>query len=108
MDPVHLIRSGGKPADLAGVDAKLLRYAQLSDGVLAPGEPDLTLLGRMPLGQRRLPGEGLLPLREILAALPRDIPLSVEVLQPKTGTHAGLSAREWAKRTLDASRTFLQ
>ena len=90
------------------MDARLFPYAQLSDGVLGPGEPDLAQLGRMPLGQRSLPGNGSLPLREILAALPRDIPLSVEVLQPKIGAHSQLNAREWAKLTLDASRTFLQ
>ena len=108
VDPLHLIRSGGQPSDLIGLDARLLPYAQISDGVLGRDEPDLTMLGRMPLGQRRLPGAGTLPLREIITALPANIALSVEVLQPKTGAHAALSAREWAKLTLDSSRKFLQ
>ena len=107
VDPLHLIRSGGQPSDFAGLDAKLFPYAQFSDGVLGPGEPDLAMLGRMPLGQRRLPGEGSLPLREILAALPDGIPLSVEVLQPAQGAHSELSARQWARLALDASRKFL-
>jgi len=45
-------------------------YAQLSDGVLGPGEPDLALARQRGIGERRLLGEGSLPLRELLAALP--------------------------------------
>jgi len=108
IDPLHLMRSGGQPIDLIGLETKLFPYAQISDGYIAPGEPDLTLLGRMPLGKRCLPGHGNLPLREILATLPFNIPLSVEVLQPDQGAYSKLSAREWASLTLNASRDFLQ
>ena len=54
--------------------------------------------------QRRLPGEGRLPLRDILDALPPGLPLSVELPMPTT---ARLSAREWAKTTAASTRRFL-
>lgn len=108
VDPLHLIRSGGQAADLAAVDPALFPYAQISDGLLGPGEPDLRLLGRMPLGQRSLPGEGVLPLRQIIAALPEGIPLSVEILQPHEGAYGALSARAWSRLALDVTRKFLQ
>ena len=106
VDPLHLVRSGGTASDVSRVDRHLFAYAQLSDGILAPGEPNSRQLGRTEMGpgERRLPGEGTLPLHEIIAALPQALPLSVEVLMPENwpGT-----TEAWAKRTLDASRAFL-
>jgi sugar phosphate isomerase/epimerase len=105
MDPLHFARGGGKPADLNGLDPKLFPTAQLSDGVLGPGEPDPARLGpEMGRGERRMPGEGSLPLREILDALPAGLPLSVEVPRPNS---TPLSAEEWAKRALTSTRRFL-
>ena len=54
--------------------------------------------------QRRLPGEGTLPLHEILDALPAGIPLSVELPMPKGEQR---SAREWARTTAESTRRFL-
>ena len=104
LDPLNFVRSGGSAALLRGLDPRLFPYAQISDGVLGPGEPDLTKLGRMSPNQRRLPGEGRLPLRDILDALPPGLPLSVELPMPTT---ARLSAREWAKTTAASTRRFL-
>jgi len=105
IDPLHLARSGGAPADVQALPAKYCPYAQISDGVLEPGEPNPALFGKLGLGQRKMPGEGTLPLRELLAALPKDVPLSVEL--PHALARAGTSARDWAKLTLDAVRRYL-
>jgi len=105
LDPLHLARSGGSPADVKALDPKYFPYAQISDGVLDPGEPNPALFGKLGLGTRAVPGEGMLPLREILAALPRDIPLSVEL--PHALAPQGTSARDWAKMTLERTREFL-
>jgi sugar phosphate isomerase/epimerase len=106
IDPLHLARSGGKPADVKALDPKLVPYAQISDGVVEPGEPDPALFGKLGMGTRRMPGEGTLPLRELVFdALPAGIPLSVELpiaLGPK-----GVTERAWAKTTLEATRRFL-
>ena len=104
LDPLNFVRSGGSAALLRGLDPRLFPYAQISDGVLGPGEPDLTKLGRMSPNQRRLPGEGRLPLRDILDALPPGLPLSVELPMPTT---TRLSAREWAQTTAASTRRFL-
>lgn len=101
LDPVHHARSGGTPADLRALDRRLMPYIQFSDGVLAPGEPDLQLAKRIGLGQRRLPGEGVLPLAELLDEIPGDLPLSLEVLPAPAG------ANEWARLVLQTTRRFV-
>jgi sugar phosphate isomerase/epimerase len=104
IDPLHLARSGGSPADVKRLDAKYFPYAQISDGILDPGEPNPALFGKLGLGRRAMPGEGKLPLRELLAALPADIPLSVELPQ---ALGKGTTAREWARTALESTRNFL-
>ncbi len=107
IDPLHLARSGGTPEDVRRADAKLFPFAQFCDGMLKPGEPDLSLLGQaaMDTGARCLPGEGMLPLRPLLDALPADLPLSIEVL-PQPGISVG-EARDWASLLLDSTRRYL-
>jgi len=92
VDTLHLANSGGTAADLADLDPGLLAYAQISDG------RD---------GARALPGKGQLPLAAMLAALPHDLPLSVEVLQPQEGSHAHLDVRAWAALTLTTTRALV-
>jgi sugar phosphate isomerase/epimerase len=105
IDPLHLARSGGSPADVKALDTKYFPYAQISDGFLDPGEPNPALFGKLGLGKRAMPGEGKLPLREVIAALPPGIPLSVEI--PHVLAPQGTSARDWAKMTLENTRNFL-
>jgi sugar phosphate isomerase/epimerase len=105
IDPLHLARSGSSPADLKALDPKYVPYAQISDGVLEPGEPNPALFGKLGMGTRKMPGEGTLPLREILAALPKDVPLSVEL--PHALAPAGTSPHDWAKITLERTRQYL-
>ncbi len=104
LDPLNFVRGGGSAAFLRGLEPRLFPYAQISDGVLDPGEPDLSKLGRMSPNQRRMPGDGTLPLRQILDALPAGLPLSVEIPMPQT---VKLSAREWARATAESTRRFL-
>ena len=106
IDPLHLARSGGTPADVRALDAKYFPYAQISDGILEPGEPNPALFGKLGLGTRAMPGKGKLPLRAVIAALPQDIPLSVEL--PHSLAAKGTSARDWARITLESTRNFLQ
>ena len=105
LDPVNFVRGGGSAAFLRGLEPRLFPYAQISDGVLEPGEPNISKLGRMSPNQRRMPGDGALPLRQILDALPPGVPLSVEIPMPPT---VKLSAREWARATAESTRRFLE
>jgi sugar phosphate isomerase/epimerase len=96
VDALHFSRSGGLPAHVASVDPSLLRYAQVCDaGPDMPGPADTPALIREARTGRLLPGEGVLPLVELVAALPAGVPLAVEA--PCRAT-AELPALERARR----------
>jgi sugar phosphate isomerase/epimerase len=91
LDTLHFQRYGGTLEQLRSVPPDHFAYVQLCDAPLAPPE-GLPRPLHLPRGQstdgtdlqlesramRLLPGYGELPLREILAALPDGLPLSVE------------------------------
>ena len=64
---------------LRRLDAALLPYSQLCDAPAAPAEDSRAGLFEDARNDRRLLGEGGLPVRAFLAALPDGIPLSLEV-----------------------------
>jgi sugar phosphate isomerase/epimerase len=77
VDNLHLSRSGGSIADVRRLGIEKFPYLQISD---APSEPptDLGALVDEALNGRLLPGEGGLPIMELLDAVP-DVALSFEV-----------------------------
>jgi sugar phosphate isomerase/epimerase len=103
VDPLNFSRAGDRAADLRGVDARLLPYAQITDGIIGPDEPNPALLGRMGPNQRCLLGEGMVPLDDILDALPPALPLSIEL--PPTDPTIG--AVQWAKLVLEDAQHYL-
>lgn len=107
VDPLHLQRSGGSPAQvqaLARSHPELFPYAQLCDARLAA--PRGGALYEEAVTDRLLPGDGQLPLRELLDALPAQAPLSVETpvkalaaLPPSERVaRAGQAVRSWLSR----------
>lgn len=99
IDALHLARSGGVPADLRMVDPNRIFFTQLCDA----SEKDLGD-GASPARQFRLyPGEGVLPLYELLDALPPDIEIECET--PRSDL-AHLPAREQAISAMTAMRRF--
>ncbi len=105
IDALHFSRSGGLPHHIASVDASLLRYAQLCDaGPDMPGPTDTPALIREARTGRLLPGEGVLPLKELVAALPASAPLAIEA--PSRAT-AHLPALERARRAHRALRALV-
>ncbi|MBI1181398.1 MAG: TIM barrel protein [Alphaproteobacteria bacterium] len=107
VDALHLKRSGGDPSMLRGLPADLVTYAQICD---APAElPDMefqTILDEAVDG-RLLPGEGALPLHDMLAALPQDLPLAPEQ-RSKPLRDQYPDAADRAKAILDATQRFLE
>jgi sugar phosphate isomerase/epimerase len=100
VDALHFSRSGGIPPHIAQVDPSLLRYAQICDASAdMPGPSDTPALIREARTGRLLPGEGVLPLAELVAALPETVPLAIEA--PSRAT-ADLPALERAKRAYRA------
>ena len=102
VDALHLARSGGSPAAVAKVPRDRIAYVQLCD---APAKaPPLEGLAHEARNERRMPGEGELPLDQLLDALPDDVAISVEV--PRS-VDAGRSAKERAMLAGTAARAWL-
>ena len=78
VDNLHLSRAGHVPADLADVDAHLLPYIQVCDAPAVPVDPSVPALLHEALYGRQLPGEGGLPITELLAVVPK-VPISLEL-----------------------------
>jgi sugar phosphate isomerase/epimerase len=81
VDALHLSRSGGNPGDIRALPQGMVRAVQLCDA--SQDEPvgdEATIrearAGRLP------PGAGVLPLRELLDALPADTVMGVEMPLP--------------------------
>lgn len=107
VDPLHLIRSGGSADDVRAIPQHLLSYAQFCDAVAnGPTADDPEGILREALDERLQLGDGGLPLREILAELPADLPLSIE-LRSKPLRDGWPDPVERARATAEASRRFL-
>jgi sugar phosphate isomerase/epimerase len=105
IDALHFSRSAGLPAHVAQVDPALLRYVQICDaGPDMPLPTDTPALIREARTGRLLPGEGVLPLKDLVAALPAGVPLAIEA--PCRAT-AGLPALERAQRAYRALTALL-
>jgi sugar phosphate isomerase/epimerase len=104
IDTMHLGRTGGTAADLAALDPALIGYVQLADAPLTPAEPDYM---QEALSNRRTPGEGELPLFDMLAAVPRDRVVSLETPQLAKAL-AGQGVRDIVRHNVEAARTLLE
>jgi sugar phosphate isomerase/epimerase len=79
VDALHLQRTGASPLDLRKIAPALLPYIQLCDASAMPQDSSPEGLLEDALYLRRMPGDGELPLREILAELDPQLPLSLEI-----------------------------
>lgn len=80
VDALHLCRSGGRAAALRRLPAAWFSYVQLCDAPLSgPSASDRAAIREEAVDYRLCPGEGELPLAELLGVLPAGLPLSVEV-----------------------------
>jgi sugar phosphate isomerase/epimerase len=77
VDALHRSRSGGSPADLEILDPAWLSYCQICDARAARPTEVAELRNEARTG-RLYPGQGTLPLTDLLDALPEGIPLGVE------------------------------
>ena len=103
IDALHFSRSGGLPSHVAQVDPTLLRYAQICDaGPDRPRPDDTPSLIREARTGRLLPGDGVLPLRDLVAALPPGIPLAIEAPDRTTAHLPALERAQRAHRAMTA------
>jgi len=105
IDALHLARCGATAADVGRVARQRLPYAQLCDGPAALPNAEYNTYLNDAIDGRSAPGEGELPLRQLLAALPADVPLSLEV-RSKRYRETYADPVERARAVLTATQRF--
>ena len=103
IDAMHLVRSGSGPRDLAAVEPCHIGYAQLCDATLTVRGDSYA---EEAMYERMAPGEGELPLPDILAALPRDIVIGLEIPQRSLAL-AGVGPADRLRSCVEAARALL-
>lgn len=101
-DVLHVVRSGGTLEQLKAVDPALLPYAQICDATGAGPAPDPDAARAEGVRARLMPGDGDLPVREFVAALPAAAILAVEA--PLDGQADPADPQALADAMLAASR----
>jgi sugar phosphate isomerase/epimerase len=104
VDTMHFVRAGGSAADLRALDPDMIGYAQICD---APLVSKAASYMEEAMYDRMVPGEGELPLVEILAALPRQLVVGIEV-PLRSQAEAGVGTRERVRRCVEATRLLLE
>lgn len=103
IDTMHVVRSGSSAADLAAIDPARIGYAQLNDTTLRPRTENYM---EEAMFERMVPGEGELPLRDILSVLPSDIVIELEVPRRQLAL-AGVSPIDRLRPCVGAARRLL-
>lgn len=103
IDAMHYFRLGNTVGELAMIDPTMIGYAQLCD---VPQRPRFATYMEEAMYERMVPGEGELPLREFLAALPPDIVVSLEV-PLRSLAERGIGPRERIAPCVAAARRLL-
>lgn len=104
IDTMHLARSGSTAADIAALDPNLIGYIHLCD---VPRVSKYASYGEEARDHRLPPGKGELPLRDILAALPRDLVVGLEVPMLEEA-QAGVGPHQRLSGCVDAARDLLR
>ncbi|KQM22248.1 sugar phosphate isomerase/epimerase family protein [Novosphingobium sp. Leaf2] len=100
IDALHFFRSGGSVRQIALLDPALIGHVQLADGPRRAEGDYLTEA----MTERMIPGQGELPLREFVDALPRGVILDLTVplaSAARGGRMPGAYVGEVVKRTRD-------
>lgn len=103
LDTMHWSRAGYGAADIEALAPGVVGYVQLSDTTLAPrldNYMEEAMYERMP------PGDGELPLREILAAVPPDVVVGLEVPM-RALAEAGVSAADRLRPCVTGARELM-
>ena len=104
IDPFHLSRSRSRIEDIATIPASRLRFMQFCD-VPATLPPTMDAILAEARAERLFPGDGGVDLIGLLRAVPRDLPLSLEV--PAHTLARTVAATERARRAFAATQRVL-
>jgi sugar phosphate isomerase/epimerase len=105
IDTLHIGRSHVSIDEVKAVEPALIRYIQFCDCVLEEEPADTEGLRDEAIFNRLLPGDGTLPLVDILHALPANVGVSIEAPNRAEMT---LPPAQRAKRAYDAAMRVLQ
>ena len=104
VDALHVARSETTNEDLAAIPREWLHYCQVCDA-----DPGLNVTVEQMIHtarvQRFLPGEKSIDIKGMLAALPQDLPVSVEI--PSEPRKAEIGVEAWARDAIAATRAIL-
>jgi sugar phosphate isomerase/epimerase len=103
IDTMHVGRSGASADDLRAVPPELVGYIQLCD---VPWEPEIPDYMYEAMFERKVPGEGELPLAEFLGELPCDRIVGLEI-PLRAEAERGVGPRERLGRAVAAARKLL-
>lgn len=104
VDALHFGRSTTSLADIGGIPSHRLHYAQMCDAQagLKFTTEEMIHTARQ---ARQLPGEGNIDLKGLFNALPKDIPVSIEI--PDMVRSQAMGDLAWAQKALQATREVL-
>jgi sugar phosphate isomerase/epimerase len=104
IDPFHFSRSRSRIEDIATVPPSRFHFMQFCDvpAAIPPTTEEILAEAR---GERLFPGDGGVDLVGLLRALPRDLPLSLEI--PTLTLAKTVAATERARRALAATKRVL-
>ena len=105
IDPIHLDRSGDTLDDVARLPTKWLHYMQLCDAPRLRPTDDAGIQYQARF-ERQIPGAGELDLSGLLRALPRELPIALEV--PMASLAHTVEAEQRARQVLAATQELLR
>jgi sugar phosphate isomerase/epimerase len=98
---LHLARAGETPADLAKIAPNTIGSAQFCDApAVSPGSKAYQYEAMF---ERQVPGEGELPLKALLRAIPKEAIIYLEV-PLRAAREQGVSAEQRARRVISGMR----
>lgn len=103
VDALHFGRSTSTLDDIRAIPRELLHYAQICDAEAGTGFTPAQMIHTARC-ERLLPGEGSIDLQGLFAALPADLPVSVEVVHQER--QARETPAQWAARCRAAALPF--
>jgi len=105
VDALHFGRSHTTLDDIRAIPLQLLHYAQLCDAEAGTHFSTEQMIHSARC-ERLLPGEGTIDVAGLFAALPQDLPVSVEIVHFER--EAGVSPADWAATCIGASQALLE
>lgn len=103
VDVLHVIRSGATPDDIAELDPRYFGVVQVCDAFGTQASNDYI----KDVHNREVPGQGDLPIREFLNAVPSSFPIEAEVPAAHRRA-AGISAAQHCREVFQGARAIVE